>query len=89
MSKVSLLAIHHTSYTTDFGIPILVSNYLRDGPIAENVILQSDNGLLDMGPYPDRGCEDPDLINAGMLEWVWVWVRIYIIPTHITHFICP
>jgi len=44
------------------GIPTLVANYL---PAGINVVLQSENGLLGMGPFPFEGEEDPDLINAG------------------------
>ncbi|MEO6219859.1 MAG: CoA transferase subunit B [Ginsengibacter sp.] len=44
------------------GIPTLVANYIPGGI---NVILQSENGLLGMGPFPLDGEEDPDLINAG------------------------
>jgi len=44
------------------GIPTLVANYLPQGI---NVVLQSENGLLGMGPFPYQGEEDPDLINAG------------------------
>lgn len=44
------------------GIPTLVANYIPDGI---NVILQSENGLLGMGPFPIEGEEDPDFINAG------------------------
>ncbi len=44
------------------GIPTLVSNYIPEGM---SVQLQSENGMLGMGPFPFEGEEDPDLINAG------------------------
>ena len=44
------------------GIPTLVANYI---PAGMEVTLQSENGMLGMGPFPYEGEEDPDLINAG------------------------
>jgi 3-oxoacid CoA-transferase subunit B len=44
------------------GIPTLIPNYLRPDI---DVIMQSENGMLGVGPYPFEGEEDPDLVNAG------------------------
>ena len=44
------------------GVPTLVANYIPPGM---DILLQSENGLLGIGPWPVEGDEDPDLINAG------------------------
>lgn len=56
------MILPHDSLSLLLGIPTLVSNCIPEGV---NVMFQSENGILGMGPYPKEGQADPDWINAS------------------------
>jgi 3-oxoacid CoA-transferase subunit B len=63
IARRAALELHDGMYVNlGIGLPTLVPNFL---PANVEIVIQAENGMLGVGPYPKSGAEDPDIINAG------------------------